>query len=60
MTPDHQARRRFSLTLRHTGVLLAVVATLLLAACSSSGSKSASSGSSTGAPGVSAAQITVQ
>jgi ribose transport system substrate-binding protein len=43
MTPDHQARRRFSLTLRHTGVLLAVVATLLLAACSSSGSSSSSS-----------------
>ena len=49
MTPVDQARRRFSLTLRHTGVLLAVVATLSLAACSSSGSSSsgtASSGSS--------------
>jgi ribose transport system substrate-binding protein len=43
MTPVDQARRRFSLTLRHTGVLLAVVATLSLAACSSS----SSSGSST-------------
>jgi ribose transport system substrate-binding protein len=49
MTPVDQARRRFSLTLRHTGVLLAVVATLSLAACSSSSSSSsgtASSGSS--------------
>ncbi len=49
MTPVDQARRRFSLTLRHTGVLLAVMATLVLAACSSSGSSSsgtASSGSS--------------
>src|SRR3984893_14794388 len=49
MTPVDQARRRFSLTLRHTGVLLAVMATLVLAACSSSSSTSsgtASSGSS--------------
>ena len=49
MTPVDQARRRFSLTLRHTGVLLAVVATLVLAACSSSSSSSSgttSSGSS--------------
>jgi ribose transport system substrate-binding protein len=49
MTPVDQARRRFSLTLRHTGVLLAVMATLVLAACSSSSSSSsgtASSGSS--------------
>src|SRR5260370_4464170 len=43
MTPVDQARRRFSLTLRHTGVLLAVVATLVLAACSSSNSSSSSS-----------------
>jgi ribose transport system substrate-binding protein len=49
MTPVNQARRRFSLTLRHTGVLLAVAATLVLAACSSSTSSNsgtASSGSS--------------
>lgn len=44
MTPVNQARRRFSLTLRHTGVLLAVAATLVLAACSSSNSSSSSSG----------------
>ena len=43
MTPVDQARRRFSLTLRHTGVLLAVVATLSLAACSSSSSSGSSS-----------------
>ncbi len=43
MTPVDQARRRFSLTLRHTGVLLAVVATLSLAACSSSNSSGSSS-----------------
>ena len=43
MTPVDQAQRRFSLTLRHTGVLLAVVATLSLAACSSSSSSGSSS-----------------
>ena len=43
MTPVDQARRRFSPTLRHTGVLLAVVATLSLAACSSSSSSGSSS-----------------
>jgi len=57
MTPVDQARRRFSLTLRHTGVLLAVVATLSLAACSSSSSSgssssgTASSGSSSSSSG---------
>jgi len=55
MTPVNQARRRFSLTLRHTGVLLAVVATLLLAACSSSSSSSSSGGSSTASSGSSSA-----
>ncbi len=48
MTPVDQARRRFSLTLRHTGVLLAVMATLVLAACSSSGSSSSSGTASSG------------
>ena len=38
MTPLDNTRRRFSLTLRRAGVLLAVVAALSLAACSSSSS----------------------
>jgi len=46
MTPVNQARRRYSLTLRHAGVLLAVVATLVLAACSSSSSSGSSTASS--------------
>jgi ribose transport system substrate-binding protein len=43
MTPVDHPRRHFSLTFRRTGVLLAVIGTVLLAACSSS----SSSGSST-------------
>ena len=51
MTPLDDTRRRLSLTLRRTGVLLAVAAALSLAACSSSsssGSGTASSGSASG------------
>jgi ABC-type sugar transport system substrate-binding protein len=52
-------RRRFSLRLRHAGVLLTVAAALSLAACSSSSSTSSgaasSSSSSTSASGLSAA-----
>ena len=55
---DH-TRRRFSLRLRHAGVLLAVAAALSLAACSSSSSSSSgtasSSSSSASASGLSAA-----
>jgi ribose transport system substrate-binding protein len=59
MTPLDHTRRRFSRTLRRTGVLLAVVAALSLAACSSgsssgSGAASSSSGSAS-ASGLSAA-----
>jgi ribose transport system substrate-binding protein len=59
MTPLDDTRRRFSLTLRRAGVLLAVLAALTLAACSSSsssgsGTASSSSGSASGS-GLSAA-----
>ncbi len=50
-TLDHTRRRRFSLTLRRAGVLLAVAAALSLAACSSSSSSPSGSGTTSTSSG---------
>jgi ribose transport system substrate-binding protein len=51
MTPLDNTRRRFSLTLRRAGVLLAVVAAVSLAACSSSSSSSSGTGTASSSSG---------
>jgi ribose transport system substrate-binding protein len=51
MTPLDNTRRRFSLTLRRAGVLLAVAAALSLAACSSSSSSSSGTGTASSSSG---------